>query len=56
MIKDALVLPLAFIAANRGDDEQDFRGACIQRFTTHNAMDFIIDSLKEIALDFGGHV
>ncbi|TCD46874.1 type I-F CRISPR-associated endonuclease Cas1f [Chlorobium sp. N1] len=56
LIKDALVLPLAFIAANRGDDEQGFRGACIQRFTTHNAMDFIIDSLKEIALDFGGDV
>lgn len=56
LIKDALVLPLAFIAANRGDDEQEFRSACIQRFTTHNAIDFIIDSLKEIALDYGGDV
>lgn len=53
LIKDALVLPLAFLSAIRGDNDQEFRNACIQRFTSHNAIDFIIDVLKEIALDYG---
>lgn len=54
LIKDALVLPLAFVAAVRGDDESDFRQACIRSFVKHEALDFIIDSLKEIALTTGG--
>jgi CRISP-associated protein Cas1 len=54
LIKDALVLPLAFVAAVRGDDESDFRQACIRSFVKHEALDFIIDSLKEIALTIGG--
>lgn len=54
LIKDALVLPLAFIAAMRGDDESDFRQTCIRSFVKHDALDFIIDSLKEIALNTGG--
>lgn len=53
LIKDALVLPLAFIAAVRGDDDSDFRQACIRSFVKHDALDFIIDSLKEIALTIG---
>jgi len=53
LIKDALVLPLSFAAAVRGDDESDFRQACIRSFTKHEALDFIIDSLKEIALTTG---
>lgn len=53
LIKDALVLPLAFIAAVRGDDESNFRQACIRSFVKHDALDFIIDSLKEIALNTG---
>lgn len=54
LVKDALVLPLAFVAAVRGDDESDFRQACIRSFVKHDALDFIIDSLKEIALTTGG--
>jgi CRISP-associated protein Cas1 len=53
LVKDALVLPLAFVAAVRGDDESDFRQACIRSFVKHEALDFIIDSLKEIALTTG---
>lgn len=50
LIKDALVLPQAFVSAMRGDSEQEFRQACINRFTREGALDFIIDSLKEIAV------
>lgn len=53
LVKDAIVLPQAFISAARGDDEQSFRHACIEAFATYEALDFMIDSLKEIALDLG---
>ncbi len=53
LIKDALILPQAFISAVRGDDEQEFRQACIQNLLQNEALDFIIDTLKEIALEVG---
>jgi len=55
LIKDALILPQAFISAVRGDEEQEFRQACIQNFTRTEALDFMIDQLKEIALTVGAH-
>ncbi len=48
LIKDALVLPQAFIGAMRGDEAQTFRHECLTRFTQSQALDFMIDSLKEI--------
>jgi CRISPR-associated protein Cas1 len=53
LIKDALVLPQAFISAMAGQTEQEFRQACIQNFTQTEALDFMIDSLKEVAKEFG---
>lgn len=53
LIKDALVLPQAFISAVRGDEEQTFRGACIESFTQVEALDFMIDALKNIAEELG---
>ena len=50
LIKDALVLPQAFVSAMRGDDEQSFRHACIERFTQSEALDFMIDTTKAVAL------
>ena len=50
LIKDATVLPQAFISAMRGDSEQEFRQACIEAFARTECLDFMIDSLKEIAL------
>ena len=49
LIKDALVLPQAFISAQRGDDEQSFRQACIDSFARNEALDFMIDSTKAVA-------
>lgn len=50
LIKDAIILPQAFISAMAGDDEQTFRRACIEQLTRTGALDFIIDSLQQIAL------
>lgn len=49
LIKDALVLPQAFINAMNGDNERDFRQNCIRLFMRHGALDNIINCLKHIA-------
>ena len=49
LVKDALILPQAFISSTAGHTEQQFRQACIQTLTTHSALDFMIDNLKLIA-------
>lgn len=53
LVKDALVLPQAFISAMRGDDEQTFRQACIERFAQTEALDFMIDTIKAVATKLG---
>ncbi|MGE7959048.1 type I-F CRISPR-associated endonuclease Cas1f [Pseudomonas sp. NPDC089530] len=53
LVKDGLILPQAFISAMRGDDEQAFRQACIDNLTRSEALDFMIDSLKEVAQQLG---
>jgi CRISPR-associated protein Cas1 len=37
----------------RGDDEQTFRQACIERFAQTEALDFMIETLKSVALQLG---
>jgi CRISPR-associated protein Cas1 len=54
LVKDAVILPQAFISAMRGDDEQGFREACIESLVQAEALDFMIDTVKSIALDIGG--
>lgn len=49
IIKDALVLPQAFIAAMKGEDEQEFRQRCMSNFQLADALDVMIDSLQDIA-------
>jgi CRISP-associated protein Cas1 len=53
LVKDAIILPQAFMSAAAGDTEQEFRQACIETLTRTEALDFQIDTLKEIALKFG---
>jgi CRISP-associated protein Cas1 len=55
LVKDALILPQAFVSAMRGNDEQEFRQACIDSLAQAEALDFMIDTLKAIALDIGKH-
>ncbi|MFE8046578.1 type I-F CRISPR-associated endonuclease Cas1f [Brenneria goodwinii] len=49
LIKDALVLPQAFIAAMAGDDEQEFRQRCLNGFQQAEALDVMIDALQTVA-------
>lgn len=53
LVKDAVILPQAFISAMRGDSEQEFRQACIESLTRSESLDFMIDSLKAVALQVG---
>lgn len=48
LIKDALILPWAFICAKEGMNEQEFRQQCLQNFTKHKALDFMFNTIKKI--------
>lgn len=50
LIKDAIVLPWAFICAKEHATEQEFRQQVLQAFTDHKALDFMFDTVKNIAL------
>lgn len=50
LIKDAVVLPWAFICAKEGMKEQEFRQQILQKFTEHKCLDFMFDQVKEAAL------
>lgn len=50
LIKDAIVLPWAFICAKENATEQEFRQQVLQAFIEHKAMDFMFNTIKAIAL------
>lgn len=50
LVKDAVILPQAFVSAMRGDGEQEFRQAAVENLTRSQSLDFMIDTLKEIAV------
>lgn len=54
LVKDALILPQAFISAASGDEEQAFRQACIDNLTRSEALDFMIETIQDIAQQLGG--
>lgn len=54
LIKDAIVLPWAFICAKEGMSEQEFRQQLLQKFTQHKALDFMFEEVKRVALSKGG--
>lgn len=51
LVKDATILPQAFLSAMRGDDEQAFRRSCIEALTRSEALDFMLDTVKCVATD-----
>ncbi len=51
LIKDAIVLPWAFICARENATEQEFRQQILQSFINHKALDCMFDQVKEIALN-----
>lgn len=54
LVKDAVILPQAFLSAVRGDEEQAFRQACIEALARSESLDFMIDTIKRVATDLGG--
>lgn len=56
LVKDASILPQAFISAMRGDDEQGFRRGCIEALTRSESLDFMIETLKAVAVEVTGEV
>lgn len=52
LVKDALVLPWAFICAKEKMSEQEFRSQCLLKFTEHKALDFMFSEVKEASQYF----
>lgn len=50
LIKDAIILPWAFICAKEKATEQEFRQQCLQAFTDHKSLEFMFDQVKDVAL------
>jgi CRISPR-associated protein Cas1 len=50
LIKDAIVLPWAFICAKENATEQEFRQQVLQKFTDHKSLDFMFEQVKNVAL------
>ena len=53
LIKDALVLPWAFICAKEKTTEQEFRQQILQVFARHNALEFMFNQVKDITEHVG---
>jgi CRISP-associated protein Cas1 len=51
LVKDAIVLPWAFICAKEKTGEQEFRQQVLQKFTEHKTLDFMFEQVKQQALE-----
>lgn len=49
LVKDATILPHAFLSAMSGDEEQAFRRHCIEALTRNASLDFMIDTIKSVS-------
>ena len=56
LVKDAIVLPWAFVCAQEKTSEQEFRQQILQKFTDHKALDFMFEQVKQQALNPLGSV
>ncbi|MDA3832403.1 MAG: type I-F CRISPR-associated endonuclease Cas1f, partial [Spirochaetales bacterium] len=50
LVKDAIVLPWAFICAKENATDQEFRQQCLQAFTDHKALDVMFNQVKILAM------
>lgn len=50
LVKDAVVLPWAFICAKENATDQEFRQQCLQAFADHKSLDTMFNQIKLIAL------
>ena len=54
LVKDALILPWAFICASEKSSEQEFRQQCLLNFTEHKALDFMFNTVKQMSKEGAG--
>ena len=47
LIKDAIVLPWAFVCAKEKQSEKEFRSQCLQSFVEHKVLDFMFGEVKK---------
>jgi CRISPR-associated protein Cas1 len=47
LVKDAIVLPWAFVCAKEKLSEQEFRSQCLQSFVEHKALKFMFDQVQD---------
>lgn len=47
LIKDAIVLPWAFVCAESGMNQSEFRQVILNKFIEHKAMDYMFDTIKQ---------
>lgn len=50
LIKDAIILPWAFICARENMSEQDYRQQVLQKFTQYKSLDFMFECVKKVAM------
>jgi len=50
LVKDALILPWAFICAKEKQSEKEFRSQCLQTFVEHKALDFMFSEVQNASL------
>ncbi|MFV0576523.1 MAG: type I-F CRISPR-associated endonuclease Cas1f [Vibrio sp.] len=50
LIKDAIVLPWAFVCAKESATQQEFRQQVLQSFTDHKSLDYMFETVKKVAL------
>lgn len=53
LVKDAVIMPQAFLSAMHGDSQQEFRNACVEALVRTESLDFMIGILQEIAAETG---
>lgn len=46
MIKDAIILPLAFICASEKDTQSEFRQTCLNYFSDYKVLDYLFEQVK----------
>lgn len=53
LVKDAIVLPGAFICAEDDLRDQEFRSYCLQKFIEHKVLDFLFEEVKRVSQLWG---
>ena len=53
LVKDALILPQAFVSGRNGEEDQEFCVACLGSLAKTDALDFMIQTIQNIAEKLG---